>query len=184
MKRSLDLAIVIAAAPFVVPIVALCCIVIRLTSPGPAIFRQTRIGLHEEQFTCLKLRTMYASTEDAPSHEIASSAVTPIGRWLRMLKVDELPQFWNILRGEMSFVGPRPCLPTQTEVIEARRALNIYSVLPGVTGAAQIMGIDMTDPARLASSDAKYIATRSIATDIKILAATFLGAGRGDRVRY
>ena len=183
MRRSIDLAIAILSLPVVAPTMLVCIAAIKLTSPGPAVFRQTRVGRHEKEFVCLKLRPMHVHTRDAPSHETAESAVTPLGRTLRRLKIDELPQLWNILLGDMSFVGPRPCLPTQTAVIEARRALGVYAILPGITGLSQIANIDMSEPDRLAESDARYLATMSTATDLRIMVATFLGAGRGDRVR-
>lgn len=182
MKRLADLTLAILGAPFAVPIVLLCAVAIRLSSPGPAIFRQVRVGRNETPFICYKLRTMYADTADAPSHETAASAVTPIGAWLRRLKLDELPQLWNIILGHMSFVGPRPCLPTQTELIAARRARNLHTLRPGITGVAQVAGIDMSDPERLAEADAAYLGDMSLWTDLKLIAATALGAGRGDRV--
>src|SRR5690606_4880407 len=104
MKRVADVTIVLLSLPVALPIIAICMAAIRLSSPGPAIFRQTRVGLHETPFTCYKLRTMYSDTGDRPSHEAPASAVTPEGQWLRRLKIDELPQLWNILRGDMSFV--------------------------------------------------------------------------------
>lgn len=183
MKRLADLTIAVLGLPVAVPVMLVCMAAIRLTSPGPAIFRQTRVGLNEQPFTCYKLRTMYAETRHAPSHETAASAVTPLGRWLRRTKLDELPQLWNILRGEMSFVGPRPCLPTQAELIAARRSRGLYAILPGITGVSQIAGIDMSDPQRLAASDASYLDTMSFRTDIGIMLRTGLGLGRGDAVR-
>lgn len=158
-----------------------CAIAIRADSPGPVLFRQRRIGRYGTEFVCLKLRTMYVGTGDRPSHDVGFDAVTRVGRVLRRLKLDELPQLWNILRGDMSLVGPRPCLPSQRELIEARRTLGVLSQRPGITGVSQINGIDMSDPLKLAIADAAYIP--AVAHDIRILAATMLGAGRGDRVR-
>ncbi|MGE3897216.1 MAG: sugar transferase [Variibacter sp.] len=182
MKRTLDLTITLLSLPVVAPAVLACVAAIRLTSSGPGIFRQTRIGLHEQPFTCYKLRTMSVDTGDTPSHETPATAVTPIGRWLRQLKLDELPQLWNIVRGEMSFVGPRPCLPSQTELIAARRRLGLYTLRPGITGVSQVAGIDMSDPERLARSDSAYLNKISIGTDIRLILATILGAGYGDKV--
>jgi O-antigen biosynthesis protein WbqP len=126
---------------------------------------------------------MYADTRDAPSHETAASAVTPAGRWLRRSKLDELPQLWNVLRGEMSFVGPRPCLPSQVELVAARRARGLYAIRPGITGVAQVAGLDMSDPQRLAAADAEYLETMSLRTDLRLMLMTAFGAGKGDRVR-
>jgi len=176
---------VLAALMLVVlsPIIAVCMILIRTGSPGPAIFRQNRVGRHEVPFTCYKLRTMEASTANLPTHEVSSSSVTTIGAFLRRSKLDELPQLVNVLRGEMSFVGPRPCLPQQTELIEQRRIQRVFAVRPGITGLAQIEGIDMSDPVRLAAVDGQYVRENTFAGDIRIMAATVLGKGQGDKVR-
>lgn len=181
-KRVFDLVLAAAAAPVVLPAVGLCAVAIKLTSPGPAIFRQARVGLNEAPFICYKLRTMHAGTPDAPSHETSGSAVTRIGQVLRTLKLDELPQIWNILKGDMSFVGPRPCLPSQGELIAERRARGLYTIRPGVTGVSQIAGVDMSNPEKLAALDATYLDRMSLMTDLKLIVATGLGRGRGDRV--
>ena len=183
MKQIVNTAIAVLGLPVALPAVLICAAAIKLTSTGPVIFRQTRVGLHEKPFTCYKLRTMFVSTADAPSHETSASAVTPVGKWLRGLKLDELPQLWNILRGEMSFVGPRPCLPSQKELITARRERGLYDILPGITGIAQVDGIDMSDAQKLAKRDADYLADMSLAADFRLILATVLGAGRGDRVK-
>lgn len=183
MNRGLNLVVALAGLVAAVPIILCCALIIRMTSPGPAILRQTRIGLHETPFTCLKLRTMYADTRIAPSHETEASAITPVGRFLRRTKLDELPQLWNIVMGEMNFVGPRPCLPGQTELIVARRKRGLYSIRPGITGVAQIAGVDMSNPERLADLDAAYLKDISLRTDLRLMIATLFGAGRGDRVR-
>ncbi len=183
MKRAVDLCLAVVGLPLAAPVMLVCMVAIRLTSPGPVILRQTRIGHHEQPFTCLKLRTMHAQTREAPSHETPASAVTPLGAWLRRLKFDELPQLFNIIRGEMSFVGPRPCLPGQVELIAARRARGLYVLRPGITGVAQVAGIDMSDPERLAEADAAYLESGSLILDLRLILATLTGAGRGDRVR-
>ena len=182
MKRIFDIVLALIGLVPAAPVILACVVAIRVTSPGPAIFRQKRVGLEEKPFTCLKLRTMYRDTRDAPSHETGASSVTPIGRRLRRFKLDELPQLWNVLKGEMSFVGPRPCLPSQTELIEARRAYGLQRIRPGITGVSQVAGLDMSDPKRLAASDATYLDRMSIGTDIRLIVATALGSGRGDRV--
>ena len=117
-----------------IPIVLLCAAAIRLTSPGPAIFRQERVGRHGRPFICLKLRSMRSGTGDAPSHQTGAAAITPLGRWLRRLKLDELPQLWNVIAGDMSLVGPRPCLPTQAELIAARSRLGLDRIAPASPG--------------------------------------------------
>jgi O-antigen biosynthesis protein WbqP len=182
MKRAFDFFVALLALPFAALLILAFGIVVRLTSPGPAIFRQTRIGRGGKPFTCLKLRTMRQDTRDAPSHEVGASAVTGVGHLMRRTKIDELPQLWNILRGEMSFVGPRPCLPSQQALIEARRRYGLDAILPGITGVSQVAGVDMSAPERLAALDATYLDDMSLGRDLQLILATIFGAGRGDRV--
>jgi O-antigen biosynthesis protein WbqP len=183
MKRAFDLLAASAGLVVASPIFLACVLAVRLSSPGPAVFRQTRVGQGERPFTCYKLRTMYLDTGDRPSHEVGASSVTPVGKWLRRLKLDEIPQLWNVATGEMSLVGPRPCLPKQVELVEARRRRGVYALRPGITGLAQVQGVDMSDPERLAALDAEYLRTRSFMGDLKLILATVTGAGQGDRVR-
>lgn len=183
IKRAFDLAAAAIGLVCLAPVVAACALLVRLSSKGPVIFRQTRVGKDERPFTCYKLRTMRTETAHVPTHQMASSAVTPIGRHLRRLKLDELPQLWNVLKGDMSFVGPRPCLPTQVELILARRRLGLAGLMPGITGISQVAGIDMSDPERLAASDARYVDAMSLLTDLSLIWQAVAGAGRGDRVR-
>lgn len=182
MKRLFDIVLALLLAPFALLIVAVCAIGIRLSSPGPAILRQERIGRAEQPFKCFKLRTMRIGTPHLASHLTSASVITPLGKQLRRFKLDEMPQLWNILRGEMSFVGPRPCLPSQHQLIEARRALLVYDLRPGITGVSQVAGVDMSDPVRLAVLDATYLRNMTLKHDFKLIVATGLGAGRGDRV--
>lgn len=182
MKRGFDLAAASVGLLILAPLVIACAILIRFSSKGPVLFRQPRVGKNERVFTCYKLRTMLTNTAHVPTHQMVSSAVTPIGRHLRRLKLDELPQLWNVLKGEMSFVGPRPCLPTQQELIAARRRLGLTKLLPGITGVSQVAGIDMSDPERLATSDARYVDAMSLRTDVSLIWQAIAGKGRGDRV--
>jgi O-antigen biosynthesis protein WbqP len=182
MKRVLDLVLAsIGILPALV-VIAIVSILIRRGSPGPGLLRQTRVGRDERLFTCLKLRTMYTDTPDRPSHEVGRVAVTPIGAVLRRTKLDELPQLINILRGEMSFVGPRPCLPTQIALVEARRRHGVSHLRPGITGVSQVVGVDMSDPERLAVLDATYLNQMGVTRDLQLIIRTVLGSGRGDRV--
>jgi O-antigen biosynthesis protein WbqP len=181
MKRLFDVCAALVLGPFALVAVGVLAVLVRLDSPGPAIFRQVRIGRGERPFVCLKLRTMRLETPDAPSHEVGASAVTGVGRFLRGTKLDELPQLWNILKGEMSLVGPRPCLPAQAALIAARRARGLYAIRPGITGVAQVAGVDMSEPERLAELDATYLGDMSLRRDAGLIAQTLLGAGRGDR---
>ncbi|MEP2757453.1 MAG: sugar transferase [Hyphomicrobiales bacterium] len=156
-------------------------VLVKTGSEGPGIFVQDRVGKGGKVFTCYKFRTMGKDTRQAGTHEVSESAVTPFGAFLRKTKIDELPQVWNILKGELSLIGPRPCLPVQEELVAERTKRGVLEVLPGITGLAQIQGIDMSDPVRLARKDAEYIARRGLLFDIKIVFRTFLGQGQGDR---
>jgi O-antigen biosynthesis protein WbqP len=179
MKRAFD---VLTCALFLLlswPVLLLIILAIRLQSPGPAIFAQLRVGKGGRPFTCYKLRTMYSGTASLPTHQVQASSVTALGEYLRRFKIDELPQLWNVLTGDMSLVGPRPCLPTQTELVEARTRLGVLSVRPGITGLAQIRGIDMSDANRLAEVDAQYVRTQSFWQDLRLIWATLRGRGVG-----
>jgi O-antigen biosynthesis protein WbqP len=122
---------------------------------------------------------MYSGTANLPTHQVEASAVTPIGELLRRFKIDELPQLWNVLLGDMSLVGPRPCLPSQIELVDARERLGVFTVRPGITGLAQISGVDMSDPQRLAEIDARYVRTQTVPGDLKLIWATLRGQGVG-----
>jgi O-antigen biosynthesis protein WbqP len=179
MKRAFD---VLACGLFLLfcwPILLIIIAAIRLQSPGPAIFTQIRVGRNGRPFTCYKLRTMYAGTANLPTHEVQASSVTPLGERLRRFKIDELPQLWNVMIGDMSLVGPRPCLPSQTDLVEARRRLGVLDVRPGITGLAQVRGVDMSDAIRLAEIDAKYVRTQSLMGDFRLIMATLRGQGVG-----
>lgn len=162
-------------------LLVLIWIAVRATSPGPGIFAQERVGRYGQQFICYKFRTMKVGTRIASTHTVSTESITPIGYLLRKTKLDELPQLFNILRNEMSLVGPRPCLAVQTELIEARRKRGVLEMKCGITGYAQINDIDMSDPERLAKADAYYLKIRTIPFDMMIVLRTFLGFGQGDR---
>lgn len=183
MKRLFDFSAALVGLILTSPVMAVVAIIIRRTSPGPALFIQTRMGRNEVPFQCYKFRTMAAGTPDVASHHASTAWITPVGRWLRACKLDELPQLLNVIKGEMSLVGPRPCLPSQAEMISERRKQGVFSVRPGITGSAQLAGIDMSEPARLAAADRRYIDRQSFSGDIAILIATALGRGSGDAAR-
>jgi lipopolysaccharide/colanic/teichoic acid biosynthesis glycosyltransferase/NAD(P)-dependent dehydrogenase (short-subunit alcohol dehydrogenase family) len=181
VRRAADLAFVFAVAVLLGWAMLLIWALVRAGSPGPGIFAQERVGRDGAIFTCYKFRTMKQGTVQAGTHEVSGDAITPLGRFLRRTKLDELPQILNLLRNEMSLVGPRPCLPVQQELVEARRRRGVLRLKPGITGLAQIEGIDMSDPERLARRDARYGALQSLLLDLRIMVATALGRGRGDR---
>ena len=132
------------------------------------------MGRHEKPFVCVKLRTMRVGVPSVPTHEAPPNALTPVGEFLRRWKLDELPQLWNVVKGEMSLVGPRPCLVGQRALIEERRLRGVFQLRPGITGLAQVKGIDMSDPFRLAETDAAYMAGMNLRLDLSILVRTFL----------
>lgn len=182
VKRMTDLAAAVAVVLFLGWAMLLTALYVRLDSKGPAIFAQQRVGRHGRVFTCYKFRTMAVGTVQAGTHDVNASAITRAGGFLRRTKLDELPQVWNVLRNEMSLVGPRPCLPMQTEMIAERAARGILEMKPGITGLAQINSIDMSDPTRLAAWDDRYGTFRTLLLDCLILGRTILGGGAGDRV--
>lgn len=157
-------------------------IAVKLTSDGPGFLAQDRVGRNGRIFKCYKFRTMFAGTKQAGTHNLTSSSITKVGHVLRKTKIDELPQVLNILKNEVSLIGPRPCLPVQQELIAARRARGVLTVKPGISGWSQIQGIDMSEPVRLARMDADYIARRAVPFDLKIMIATAIGRGQGDKV--
>lgn len=182
VKRLIDLIVAILILLFFSWLLILIFIWIRFESKGPAIFRQERVGLGGKIFICNKFRTMYQDTEDAASHLISAGQVTRSGKFLRATKLDELPQAWNIILNEMAIVGPRPCLPNQKELISERIRRDVLTIKPGITGLSQIRNIDMSDPIKLAKSDAEYVKFRSFTEDVKIMMLTVLGKGQGDKV--
>lgn len=161
----------------------LIAVAVRVDSPGPIIFSQPRVGRGRKIFTCYKFRTMKLGTPHLGTHEVSAASVTRPGRFLRQFKLDELPQVWNLLRGELSLVGPRPCLHSQEALIQAREKVGVFDINPGITGLAQVLGVDMSDPEQLARLDARYAGMQSLVLDWRILFETARGRGYDDRVR-
>lgn len=157
--------------------------VLGLFDTGLPLFRQVRVGRYQQPFTLVKFRTMRPNTESVATHLASPAAVTHFGAFLRRSKLDELPQLWNVLRGEMSLVGPRPCLFNQTELIAEREARGVFSARPGITGLAQVQGIDMSTPQLLAETDARMLRGLGVAAYFKYLLKTVTGSGSGDRIR-
>lgn len=183
MKRLFDILLALCALPAVIVLCVPCILAIRMESPGSGLFCQVRVGRKQRPFMLYKLRTMSTDTGDRASHEVAPSQITRTGHFLRRTKLDELPQIWNVLMGDMSFVGPRPCLPNQTELVAERAGRDVYDIRPGITGPAQLAGIDMSTPRQLAIADAEYLKTRSLTGDLRLILATATGGGRGDAVK-
>ena len=149
---------------------------------GAPIFIQERIGRNKNAFNLIKFRTMTIGTASVASHLASSASITRFGNFLRRTKLDEIPQLWNVLKGEMSLVGPRPNLFNQKELIKEREALGIYNVRPGITGLAQVNEIDMSTPKLLAETDFKMIDSISLGNYFKYILQTVTGKGSGDRV--
>jgi len=150
---------------------------------GSPIFTQKRVGRRQAPFTLVKFRTMQLDTASVASHLASTSSITKLGSFLRKSKIDELPQLWNVLKGEMSLVGPRPCLFNQEELIQEREARGVFNVRPGVTGLAQVNEIDMSTPKLLAETDQKMIESLSVKDYFRYIFMTVAGKGSGDRVK-
>ena len=175
-------AVFVLAVAVLLPILFVLAVIIRLDSPGAALFVQPRVGRFGRVFKCIKFRTMFVDTDERPSHQHSHAQVTKLGRILRASKLDELPQAWNVLLGQMTLIGPRPGLLSQTELRSQRERYGVFTLSPGISGLSQIQKIDMSTPLKLSIVDARYICMRSILVDIKIAIATVLGRGGGDLV--
>ena len=149
---------------------------------GKPIFKQTRVGKYKKPFRIYKFRTMKMNTPSLASHLIRKESVTKLGKIIRHLKLDELPQLINVIKGDMSLIGPRPCLFNQEDLIHFRTKYNVFDYLPGITGLAQIKKIDMSEPEKLAKIDNKMSKKLNIFYYFKLLFLTFLGKGLGDKV--
>lgn len=165
-KFLLDLSFIVGIIGVFWWLLLIVWILIPIDSPGPGIFAQQRIGKGGKPFTLYKFRTMRRGTRQAGTHEMGADSVTRIGTFLRKAKLDELSQVWNVIIGNLSLVGPRPCLPNQTQLIEERQKRGVFDVRPGITGLAQINHIDMSDPLILARWDARYIAQKSLPSEL------------------
>jgi lipopolysaccharide/colanic/teichoic acid biosynthesis glycosyltransferase len=156
---------------------------IGLFETGSPLFRQVRVGRDQKPFTLVKFRTMKRGTASVASHLADASAITRVGGFLRRTKLDELPQLWNVLKGEMSLVGPRPCLFNQQELLKERAARGVFGARPGITGLAQIQGVDMSTPELLADMDADMLKRLDLRLYFKCIFLTLAGNGVGDRIR-
>jgi lipopolysaccharide/colanic/teichoic acid biosynthesis glycosyltransferase len=179
--RLLDFIFALLGMVFGFPVL-LVLVVIGLFDTGSPIFRQQRVGRNQKPFTLVKFRTMKKDTASVASHLASANAITPFGHFLRRTKLDELPQLWNVLKGEMSLVGPRPCLFNQEELIDERESRGVLSARPGITGLAQVNDIDMSTPKLLAETDQKMLKNLTVGAYFKYIFMTVAGKGAGDRV--
>jgi lipopolysaccharide/colanic/teichoic acid biosynthesis glycosyltransferase len=154
-----------------------------LFDTGSPLFKQERVGRNKKPFTLVKFRTMKVDTASVASHLASASSITAFGGFLRRTKLDELPQLWNVLKGEMSLVGPRPGLFNQHELTQQRDKYNVFAVRPGITGLAQVNDVDMSTPLKLAKLDKKMIDSLTIKIYFKLILMTVAGKGSGDRVK-
>ena len=182
MIRTFDLLLSFLGLVFLSPALSLLWILGWFDNRSP-LFRQQRAGRHQQPFVLVKFRTMRLDTASVATHLADASAITSFGRFLRRTKLDELPQLWNVLKGDMSLVGPRPCLFNQKELINERAQKGVFNYRPGITGLAQIQGIDMSTPELLAKTDAEMLKRLGLISYFRFIFLTVLGKGGGDRVR-
>lgn len=182
MIRVFDFVFAFLGLLFGFPVLA-ALTVIGLFDTGSPIFRQVRVGRNQKPFTLVKFRTMKLDTASVATHLASSASITRFGHFLRKTKLDELPQLWNVLKGEMSLVGPRPGLFNQEELTEERAKRGIFEVRPGITGLAQVNEIDMSTPVLLAETDQRMIQSLTVGDYFKYILMTVTGKGAGDRIR-
>jgi len=181
MLRVFDFVFSLLGLLFGFPVL-LVIYIIGLFDTGSPVFKQERVGRNKKPFILVKFRTMSVDTASVASHLASTASITNMGGFLRKTKLDELPQLWNVLKGEMSLVGPRPGLFNQEELTATRESAGVYDVRPGITGLAQVNDIDMSTPDLLAKTDAEMIKCMTLKNYFKYIFQTVLGAGAGDRV--
>jgi O-antigen biosynthesis protein WbqP len=186
MKRLMDLLLALFSVVVLIVPIALVALLVRLTSPGPVLYWSDRVGRHNRIFRMPKFRSMRIDTPAVATHllENPEAWLTPVGSFLRKSSLDELPQLWSILKGDMSFVGPRPALFNQHDLVALRTECGVHELVPGLTGWAQINGRDELPIPQKVRLDAEYLARRSLAFDIKILWLTFVKVLRRDGVSH
>lgn len=184
MKRLLDIVVVLVSLLLLALPIALVAAAVRFTSPGPVFYWSDRVGRHNRIFSMPKFRSMRTDTPVVATHLLEDPArwLTPIGSFLRKSSLDELPQLWSILVGDMSLVGPRPALFNQHDLIELRTRAGVHELLPGLTGWAQVNGRDELPIAKKVALDAEYLARRSLFFDIRILCLTVIKVLRREGV--
>ncbi len=182
MIRIIDFLAAFLGLLFLWPILLIVTL-IGFFDTGSPVFIQERVGRNKKPFNLIKFRTMSVETKSVASHLANNASITKLGAFLRKTKIDELPQLINVVKGDMSLVGPRPNLFNQEELIKERDALGVYDVLPGVTGLAQVQNIDMSTPALLAKIDKKMIETLTVKDYFKYILMTATGSGSGDAVK-
>lgn len=186
MKRLFDLLLALVAVTVLFVPICLVGFLVRLTSPGPVLFWSERVGLNNKIFKMPKFRSMHLGTPVVATHALMDPKAhfTPIGSFLRKSSLDELPQLWCILLGEMSFVGPRPALFNQKDLIELRTQNDVHTLLPGLTGWAQVNGRDELTTIQKVDWDIDYLQRKGLWLDVKILFRTFIKVVERDGVSH
>ena len=186
MKRVFDFFLAVVATLILAAPVLLVALMLRLTSPGPFLYWSDRVGRHNKLFKMPKFRSMRVGTPTVATHLLAdpTTYLTPIGSFLRKSSLDELPQLWSILTGDMRFVGPRPALFNQDDLIELRTRFGVHELVPGLTGWAQINGRDELPIPDKVKLDVEYLQQQSLWFDIRILWLTFVKVIRRDGVAH
>lgn len=186
MKKFFDFAMSLIALIILLPAIVLVAVLVKVTSPGPVLYWSDRVGRHNRIFRMPKFRTMHTGTPAVATHLLADPRqfLTPAGSFLRKSSLDELPQLWSILCGDMSFVGPRPALFNQQDLIELRTQQGVSTILPGLTGLAQVSGRDELAIPEKVRLDTEYMQRQSLFFDIKIIFLTFLKVVRRDGVTH
>lgn len=184
MKRTFDFMSSLIAIIFFSPILLLLGVIIKCTSPGPVLFKQRRIGLNNQEFMIYKFRTMRIDTPNIATHLLKNPEqyITPIGKFMRKTSLDELPQLLNILKGEMSVVGPRPALYNQHDLIEMRTKVNVHTVRPGLTGLAQVSGRDELELDKKVYFDQQYLEKQSFFYDLNLILLTIFKVFKSEGV--
>ena len=182
MIRLLDFTAALIGLIVLAPFILIIAVILFVEHRKP-FFIQKRVGKNQKLFTLIKFRSMSPKAGNLPTHEISADLITRTGKFIRATKLDELPQLWNVLKGEMSLVGPRPCLPTQEELISERALRGVFSLRPGITGPAQVQNIDMSTPKKLAEEDSRIVNNLKIGDYFKYVLMTVSGSGQGDKVR-
>ena len=174
MKRLFDLVLSAMAAVILLAPCTVVALLVKITSPGPVLYWSDRVGRHNSIFKMPKFRSMRVGTPAVATHLLNNPGayLTPVGSFLRKSSLDELPQLWSIIRGDMSFVGPRPALFNQNDLIELRTQCGVHALVPGLTGWAQVNGRDELPIAQKVALDCEYLQRRSLGLDIKILLMT------------
>jgi O-antigen biosynthesis protein WbqP len=186
VKRCFDLFLALLATSVLIWPMTLVAIAVRLSSAGPALYWSDRVGKNNVIFKMPKFRSMRTDTPAVATHLLdkPEAWLTPIGSFIRKTSLDELPQLWCILKGDMSFVGPRPALFNQHDLIELRTAQGVHAIVPGLTGWAQINGRDELSIDDKVNFDAAYLRQKSLGFDIKIIVRTFLQVLKRDRISH